>query len=156
MSGRITAATWLLLLAGGVGAQEPDRPSLLTPPWGGYAPNLAVAISARTLSLVDSLGHFDRLDWDGFLDSTSLTRTMSESRRSELGCVQARQLAVAEDIDYVLCGMVLRGREGLQVEAALWDIAGNEASYFTSRPTNSRDTLVEEVLRQIRAWQPPP
>jgi len=145
----------LMLLFGAVDAQERDRPSLLVAPWAG-PPNMSAEVAARVLSGIDSLGAFERVDWDHLIISSRATRNMPESRRAELGCIQGRQLASAEDIDYVLCGALLPTPDGIRMELELWDVEASGSGWIEFHPlvAGDQETLIEHALTQIRGWSP--
>lgn len=142
----------LLLLAGAAGAQEPDRPSLLVTPWGGStAQNLAVEITDRVSSGVDSLGLFDPVDWDALLDSVRATREIPDPVRAT--CIVGRQLAALEDIEYVLCGGIGPTPDGLRLDLGLYEIDSGEGIRFSPIIANDRESLVEHVLAQLGEWK---
>lgn len=146
----------LMLIAGVLGAQdvqERDRPSLLAAPWAGPS-NISAGVAAEVLSGIDSVGHFDRADWDGLIDSFPATRDMPESRRAELGCIQGRQLAVMGDIEYVLCGALLPTPEGIRIDFELWDMEASEKIAFSPLVAGDQEALVDHALTQIRGWSP--
>src|SRR5690606_19967300 len=108
----------------------------------------------RVLSGIDSLGFFDRVDWGGLVDTSRATRDMPESRRAALGCIQGRQMAVMEDIEYVFCGRLLPTPDGIRIELELWDIEAAEKIAFSPLVTGDRNALVEHALARIREWNP--
>lgn len=149
----VWVAVPLMLIVGAAGAQERERPSLLAAPWAG-PPNMSAEVAARVLSGVDSLGYFDRVDWDGLIDSSRVTRDMSENRRAALGCIQGRQLAVMEEIEYVLCGALLPSSDGIRIEFELWDMKASERIAFSPFVAGDQEALVDHALTQIRGWSP--
>lgn len=153
--GTIWAGTLLmsLLHVGLAGAQQGDRPSLLVAPWRGpAAPNMAAEISVQVRKALDSLALFDRVEWNALVDSSPATRDMSESRRAELNCLNARQLAGSEGIEYVLCGGVLLTPEGFLLELRLFEISGGTVQ-LGSIVAEDVEALVERALSQLREWE---
>lgn len=148
-------AASLILVSGAVGGQERERPSLLVAPWAGPT-NMATEVADRVLDGIDSQGHFARLDWDGLVASSRVTRDMPEHRRAELTCIHGRQLAVAERISYVLCGMLRPTPEGVRIELELWNIeaGGTDAHRFRPLVASDQETLAAHALSQIQEWRP--
>jgi hypothetical protein len=149
----VMLAASLMLPFGAVDAQEHDRPTLLVPPWGGPR-NMAAEVGARVLGGLDSLGSFARLDWDDLLDSSPVTRDLSESRRAQLGCTQARQMAVLEDIEYVLCGRLLPTPDGILMEVELWDTEASSRTELASLVATDQETLADHAIGQVQRWSP--
>lgn len=141
-----------VLHAGVLMAQEGDRPSLLLAPWqGSAAPNMAAEMRAHLRSGLDSLALFDRVEWNALVDSSRMTREMSEGRREKLDCLQARQLAGVEDIEYVLCGGVSLTPEGFLLELELYEVASGVME-IASVVAENREALVERALARVREW----
>lgn len=149
----IVFAACLMPPFGAADAQERDRPTLLAPPWAG-PPTMAAEVGARVLDGLDSLGSFLRVDWDGLIESSRLTRDLSEPRRADLGCIQARQLAGVEDVEYVFCGRLLPIADGVLMEIELWNIEAGTRAQFASLVAKDQDTLADYALSQVQWWSP--
>lgn len=143
---------FLVLPFGFMEAQEPDRPSLLVPPWSGSAaPNLAAEITQRVSSGIDSLGLFDPVEWDSLLDS--LRPTLDIPDPVQATCIVGRQLAFRESIEYVLCGEVGPTSDGLRLDFRLYEIGSGEEVRFPSIVANDQDSLVEHALARLSEWR---
>ena len=148
----LSMAVVLAVAVGTANAQEGSPPSLVVAPWGGSAPNMAAEISAGVVEAVDSLDRFERIEWDALLDSFRVTRDMSPTRRAGLGCIQGRQVAVAEGIDYVLCGSLRPTPEGILLELEIYDIGSGSTIELEPLVAQELELLVEHAVRQVRGW----
>ena len=136
-----------------VAGQDVPDPSLLIAPFGAAAaPNMAEAVTARVRERVDSLGLFNQVDWDDLLDRSPHTRTLDPGRRAALECVQARQLAASEHVDFVVCAVISATPDGFMVEPTVFDAASGDQTHLAVATVGDRDALVDHVVAELRKW----
>jgi len=113
---------------------------------------MAAVVTAQIRERVDSLALFKQVDWHELLDRSPLTRTLGPERRAALGCVNARQLAVAEHIDLVLCGIISATPDGFVVEPMVFGAASGDQTNLPVATVPDRDALVNHVVAELRKW----
>jgi hypothetical protein len=147
------AALLFVLQAGIAEAQDGSRGSLLVAPFASSAaPNMASQVTGDVRRGVGSLGLFDQVDWAALLDSSLVTREMTEEERAELTCINARQLAVREGIDSVLCGGIAPTPDGVLLELQVFRSSAGEGVRLEPVVAKDQKSLVVHTLEQLRAW----
>jgi hypothetical protein len=147
------AALLVVLQADIAEAQEGARWSLLVAPFASPdAPNMASQVTEEVRIGVGSLGLFDQVDWSALLDSSLVTREMTDEERAELTCISARQLAVREGIDSVLCGGMGPTPEGVLLELQVFRTSAGEGVRLEPVVAKDQKSLVVHTLDQLRAW----
>jgi hypothetical protein len=99
------------------------------------------------------MGLFEVVDWEAMLDRSRVTRTMDDERRSSLNCINARQIAVVEHVEFVLCGGISTSSEGLVVEAAVFEVMSGGMIQLRSATLSDREAVVRHVLAELRRWR---
>lgn len=139
----------LAVQAGTVTAQETLFVASFT---SATAPNVASDVTDEVRAGIGELGLFDAVDWSTLLASSDATRAMPADERASLMCIQARQFAIEEGIDAVLCGAVGTTPEGLRLELEVHR-TGGEVLCLEPVVSNERESLVDHALAEIRAWK---
>jgi hypothetical protein len=113
---------------------------------------MASQVTEEVRGRVDSLGLFDQVDWSALLDSALVTREMTEEERAELTCIKARQLAVREGVDSVLCGVMGPTPDGVLLELKVFRTSAGEVVRLEPVVAKDQKSLVVHTLEQLRAW----
>ncbi len=120
---------------------------------GAVAPDLGRAITADVASQVDRMTTYRLVEWDALLDASPLTREHSEEDRAELSCIIGMQLAVVENMDLSLCGVVRVLREGFEIWPVVFTTATGVQCRLPPATVEDRDSAVRHVLAQFDEWE---
>ena len=119
---------------------------------GEVDPNLGRAITADVATRIDRMTTYRLVEWDALLDASPFTREYSEEDRAKLSCVIGMQLAVAENIDLSLCGLVRVLRAGFEIWPVVFTTATGVQCRLPPNTVYDRDSAVRHVLAQFDEW----
>ncbi len=135
------------------GAQEQRARTLFVAPFSAEAgPNMASEVTARVRASLSAVEGIEVGDWDAIVDQFLRARHLEAGALEPWSCVRARQVAAAQHIGLLLCGVITAIPTGFRVALQVVDVSRGVSTDLDAGVARDQEGLVDHARAAVADW----